>query len=139
MKNKAIWIFIAVILVLFIFSSYITNESEEFINKHIDKGIFGMLIYICAIMLEIIFAPINPLPLVPIATGIWKWKIAGVLTLIGWTLGSLIAFTIARRGVSLFEKRYAFQKIRKVEKIIPEKNVFLGLILIRITLPFDLI
>ncbi len=139
MKKGAIWIFIAIVLVLFVFSSYLTNQSLDFFKNNIHPGLTGMLLYILIIILEIIFAPVSIVPLIPVASAIWGWQLAGVLTLFGWTVGSLAAFIIARRGVHFFEKRYTFEKIRRVEGIIPEKNVFLGLILLRITLPFDLI
>ena len=138
-KNISLWVFIAVIIILFIFSSYITNESKDLINKYIDGGFFGMLTYLCVIIAEIIFAPVNPLPLVPIATGIWGWKISGMLTLIGWTIGSLIAFGIAKKSLLFLEKRDMLEKIRKIENIIPERNIFLGILILRLAAPFDLI
>ena len=138
-NNISLWIFIAIIAALFIFSSYLTNQSEDFINEYINNGFLGMLIYLCMIIVEIIFAPINPLPLVPIATGIWGWKISGILTLIGWTFGSLIAFTIAKKSINFIDNRKIFEKVRKIENIIPERNVFIGIIILRIAIPFDLI
>ncbi len=138
-NNLSLWIFASIIIILFLFSSYITHESQDLINKYIDKGIVGMLIYLMMIIIEIVIAPINPLLLVPIATGIWGWVISGILTLIGWTIGSLIAFSIARRSLYFLEKRSMLEKISKIEKIIPERNVFLGIIILRIAAPFDLV
>src|SRR3989344_8313437 len=123
-QNISLWIFAFVIIVLFIFSSYIAVESKEFFEGFVDNGIKGMTIYVFMIILEIVFAPVSILPLIPVATAIWGWFLSGVLVLIGWTIGSMIAFGIARKGVHLFEKQYAFKKIRRVEEIIPEQNIF---------------
>lgn len=141
MKNRtSLWIIVFAIVILFIFSSYLTQQSVGFFKELIGDGAKGMMLYVLFVILEVVVAPVSVVPLIPVATAIWGWLVSALLFLIGWTLGSLIAFQIARRhGVPLLKREDTFKKIRKIENIIPERNIFWGIVLLRFTIPLDLL
>lgn len=66
--------------------------------------------------------------------------IAGLLSIIGWTIGSMIAFLLARKyGVSLIKKFIPLNKINKLEQKIPKENVFWGIVFLRMIIPVDIL
>ncbi len=138
-KKLSFTAIILFIFTLFILSSIFAEDIVNFFKNIVGEGFLGMIVFIIVIVFEIIFVPLNPVPFIPLATNLWGWKISGTLILIGWTMGSLLAFLIARKSRTYLEKKVSFDKIRKIEKVIPERNVFLGIILLRICAPFDLI
>ncbi len=139
-KKNSTMLFFFALVILFVFTSYITQKNIIFLESLIGKGITGILIYLLIITLEIIFAPVSIAPLIPVASAIWGWQISGLLSLIGWSVGSLIAFLIGKKyGTPLIERKPYFKKIRKFESLIPQRNKFLGIVLLRLTIPFDII
>ena len=128
-----------IILILFVIVSYFTQENLPYFQSLISNTFLGMGVYFLIVILEVVLAPITFVPMIPLASGLWGWFLAGLLTLIGWTTGSLIAFFIARKGgVPLIERFVSFQKIQKLEKLILEDHLFIGIILLRILIPIDL-
>jgi len=120
--------------------SYFTQENLPYIQGLISNTFVGMGAYFLIVILETVLAPITIIPLIPLATGLWGWFLAGLLTLIGWTFGSLLAFFIARKGgVPLIERFVPLKKIQKVEKLILEEHLFIGIILLRILIPIDVV
>ncbi len=140
MKIKTFFslISILVILILFVIVSYFTQENLPYLQSLISNTFLGMGVYFLIIILEVVLAPITVIPLIPLASGLFGWVVAGALTLIGWTAGSLIAFFIARKGgVPLIERFVPLKKIQKLEKLILEDHLFIGIILLRILIPID--
>jgi len=128
------------IILTFIFVSYIVQKNLEFIKSNIQDNFFSIFLYILIIVVLVILAPINEVVLVPIASAIWGWFIAGLLTLTGWTIGSIIIFWLSRiYGVSLIQKLIPLNKIHKYEKFLPKTHMFINIILLRIVMPFDVI
>ncbi|OIO41598.1 hypothetical protein COU56_03160 [Candidatus Pacearchaeota archaeon CG10_big_fil_rev_8_21_14_0_10_31_9] len=126
------------IVALFLLISYLVQQNVDYIKSNLYYGINGKLIYIGALIISIVFAPVSVVPLMPIASGLWGWKIAGVLNIIGWSLGAVIAFLISRKyGVPLVSKLIPIKKLRKFEKYIPEENLFLAVVFFRMVTPVD--
>ena len=129
---------ILIILVLFVIVSYFTQQNLPYFQSLISNTFLGMGVYFLIIILEVVLAPITIIPLIPLASGLWGWFLSGLLTLIGWTIGSLLAFFIARKGgVPLIERFVSLKKIQKAEKLILEEHLFIGIILLRILIPID--
>jgi len=131
---------ISLILIIFILFSYIIQTNLEEIQKLIKNNILGMIIYVLITILAIVIAPISTLPLLPIASNLWGANISAVLSIIGWTIGALIAFIIARKyGVSIIQKFISLEKIYKLEKLIPQRNVFWSVVFLRMIIPVDIL
>ena len=138
-KSKS-FIGLLIILALFILSSYFVRNNIEFIKDLIGNDFSGILIYLLITITAIIIAPISMMPLIPIASNLWGWFYAGIIHIIGWTLGSIIVFFISRRyGVVLIKKFISLKKINKFESKIPKENLFIDLVLLRMILPIDIL
>lgn len=123
---------------LFIFVSYLVQNNIVGIQKLIGDNIYGKIIYILLLIASIVLAPITVIPFIPIASNQWGWFETSLLTIFGWTAGSIIAFFIARvYGKKVVEKFISLKKIRSMERMIPKKNEFLGIIVLRVTFPVD--
>ncbi len=135
-RNSTIGIIL--IIILFIGSSYLVQNHIDFFTNNINTGIFGILIFISIVAISIVLAPISVIPLFPIGIGIWGWKITAILAVIGWSIGAVIAFILARKfGTKLVKKIIPIKKIHDFEKKIPTKNVFWIIVLLRAIIPID--
>jgi len=80
------------------------------------------------------------MPLIPVVSNIYGWFLAGVVTVIGWTFGSIIVFFISRKyGVPLIKKFVSLKKINKFESKIPKENLFIDIVLLRMIIPVDIL
>ncbi len=86
-----------VIVILFFVSSYFVQNNLKFFQNYLDFGFFGMVVYSFVSFLVTVFAPVSNFPLVPIASNLWGWQMAGLLDLIGWFSASIFAFFVARK------------------------------------------
>lgn len=110
------------------------------IQLFIDKGILSMLIYVFIVIVAIVIAPISAMPLLSIASNLWGWILAAILSIVGWTIGALIAFEIARKyGVPLVNKFVSLKKIEQVERRIPKQNIFWSIVFLRMVIPVDIL
>ena len=138
-KDKA-GLGIIIIILLFLLSVYIGQTNFLNINEFLDKGVIGKLVYIFITIIATVIAPISALPLLPIVSNAWGWLTAAILSIIGWTIGSLIAFILARiYGVPLIKKFISLKNIEKWEKRIPEENIFWTIVFLRISVPVDIL
>lgn len=137
-KIKSI-IEIVFIVALFILCSYIVQVNLDFIKQYLDFGIVGMILFVVILALSVIIAPISSVPLFPLASGLWGVFIAGALGTIGWTIGAVVAFFLARKyGVSLVKRFVPMKNIYHFQDKVPEKNVFWTVVLIRVVSPIDI-
>ena len=132
---------IATILILFILASFIVHTYESEINMLTERGgAFGMIAYIFIVVLAIVIAPISTVPLIPIASGLWGWFMAGVLSITGWAIGAQIAFHLARRfGKPLVEKLISIDKLTKFEERFSKEHIFWTIVFLRIVIPVDIL
>ena len=99
-----------------------------------------MVFYVFILIVSAVFAPIDMIFLMPIASAVWGWFLAAVLSLLGWTLGSSVVFVLSRKyGVPLIRKIISLKEIYRYEQLMPKENLFLGVVFLRIAIPIDLI
>jgi len=127
------------IIALFILSSYIANlyidELKDFAFSNYKTGV---LVYIFIFTLSIVIAPISSLPLIPLASNVWGWQLAAIYSVVGWTIGDIIAFLLSRKyGKPLIKKLISLKEVERAEKFIPEHHIFISVVLLRMTLPSD--
>ncbi|KXJ98160.1 MAG: SNARE associated Golgi protein [Parcubacteria bacterium OLB19] len=128
------------ILSLFIIAIILSQYYKDDIAQYLDFGHWGMLVYILLATSSTVLAPINTLPLIPIATTLWGGFITALLSITAWTLGAIIAFILARRfGKPYIEKNYSLEKISQYEKLLGDKYVFWNIVFLRIVIPVDIL
>ncbi|MEM3074912.1 MAG: VTT domain-containing protein [Candidatus Pacearchaeota archaeon] len=118
--------------------SYVVQNDVEGVTTYFDYGFYGMVIYLLLMILSIVLAPVSVVPLIPLASSLWGWKLAGILNIIGWTIGAVIAFLLARHyGVPLVSKFLPMKQIYSFEKLIPEEHIFWSVVFLRMVVPVD--
>lgn len=128
------------ILSLFIIAIILSQYYKDDIAQYLDFGYWGMLVYVLLATSSTVLAPINTLPLIPIATTLWGGFISALLSITAWTLGAIIAFILARRfGKPYIEKNYSLEKISQYEKLLGDKYVFWNIVFLRIVIPVDIL
>jgi len=87
-----------------------------------------------------VVAPIASLPLVPVVAAIWGSFATVVGTAIAWTLGSIIAFLLARTyGRQVIGKVVDMKSMQKLEAMMGADNVFVSTLLLRMVVPVDIL
>lgn len=138
-KTKA-FLEILIIVILFFLSSYFIKENLDFVTGLIGSNFPGILIYILITIIAIVIAPISTVFLIPIASNIFGWFYAGIFNIIGWFIGALIVFWISRKyGLPLVKKFIPLDKLFKIEAKIPEENLFIDIVLLRMIIPVDIL
>lgn len=128
------------IIISFLLISYLIQTNITSFEKYIQKDTLGILSYIFITTFATVFAPVSAIPLMPIASNIFGWVTTAIISIIGWTLGSIIAFIIARKyGTKLVSKFVSLESVSRYENMIPKTQVFLSIILMRIVLPVDVL
>lgn len=135
---------IGIPLVLFIVVGIILSQQSDFVfslTQYMETGgVFVYFVYVLMLVAAVVFMPLTVTPLIPVASSIMGPFVTGVLSVIGWTLGSMIAFLIARYvGKPFLEKFISFKKLDELSTMVPEKSQFMFIVLLRLTLPVDLI
>ena len=139
-KIKAV-IPVAIIFALFIISAFYSQKYGEEAKIFVERGgVFGMVAYIVIAVIATVAAPISAAPLIPIAANVWGVAITAALSILGWTIGSLIAFAIGRRyGLPLAQKFFSVRNLESMHKHIPKEKIFWSVVLLRIMIPVDLL
>lgn len=132
---------ILVIVVLFFLASYFSETYQSELEVYIGSGNnIAKLIYIAAEIIATVIAPVSTMPLTPIAAHAWGWVTAGILSIIGWSIGAQIAFIIARKlGKPFVEKMFSLEKLNVFENYFVDKNLFWFVVFLRIILPVDIL
>ena len=141
--HKQAWIsFLMLILIifLFLFTSYLVQKNIIFFESLFVFPFLGMLIYVGLNIFETVFAPLSVFPTIPMASHLWGPVVTALLSIFAWTVGAIIAFALARRyGRPLVENIFSFKKIQHIESLLPERNIFLGIVLLRMVVPVDVL
>lgn len=131
---------VIIVILLFLFFGYLAQRYLDFLQGFIGRSILGMLFYVFLLVIAVVIAPINGTPFVAVAAHLWGWVLAGVLSIIGWTLGSIIAFLLARRyGTALLKRFVSIKKLESYEKLLPKENLFWSIVFLRMTVPVDIL
>ena len=131
---------VLLIVVFFVLFSYLIQSNPDFFEGLISDNFWGMFIYILINIIAVVFAPVTVLPLIAVAAGLWGWVIAGIVTIFGWFLGSVIAFLIARKfGVPLISRFVSLDKIYAIEEKVSIGNSFWSVLLLRLIIPVDIL
>lgn len=131
---------LAMIAGVLIAAMFIVRAHADAIRQFIDDHPFGgLFLYIFLNILDAVMAPGATLPLIPIAAHVWGRVLAALATTAGWTLGSLIAFLIARRwGYPIVRRLTSMQRVRGMRRYIPD-DLFWSIVAVRLVLPMDVI
>ena len=112
------------------------TELTRFVDQ---RPLVGGSVYLLLNVFDAVLAPGVTLPLIPVAARAWGPVPAAILTTVGWTVGSLVAFLIARRwGYPLVRKLTSIERVKRLRRYIPE-DLFWSVVLLRMVMPMDVI
>ncbi len=102
--------------------------------------VLGALAFIGAMFVATVAAPIAVLPTVPLVALILGPFATAVYSVIGWSLGAIAAFLIARHIARPVLERYVpLESIARYERYIPEDAKFWWVVLLRLVIPVDVL
>lgn len=132
------YLIILILVSVYGVSALLADQFGELIGQYLDFGLLGMFVYVLAAILETVVAPISAIPLIPIASTLWGPFITALLTILAWSLGSIIAFGIARRyGKPYVAKFVSLKSVEAFEKALSEDYLFWNILFLRMAIPFD--
>ncbi len=126
---------------LFVLSAYAaqtyTAELEELLKGY---AMIGPIAYVSLAALSVVLAPLNTLFLIPMASMLWGPFWAAVLSVAGWTMGSVAAYALARRYGKPFVARFVdVQKVERIEKKLPAHHLFWWVVAMRMVVSVDVL
>jgi len=126
---------------LFILATFLSQAYVDFFLRILGQDkLAGGIIYVLGIIVAIVAAPLTSIPFIPILVSVWGVFWTAVLSIIGWILGSIVAFWLARKfGVDLVKRFMDVEKIQKKYVNLPEKKLFLFLLFLRMVTPVDVL
>jgi uncharacterized membrane protein YdjX (TVP38/TMEM64 family) len=108
-----------------------------YFEAHALQGITGVII---AMFLGTVIAPIAIVPIIPLIAPMLGPFQTGVASWVGWTLGAVVAFCIARYGGKPLLMRFvSLEALNRYEARIPHETHFSLIFALRIVIPVDLL
>jgi len=139
-QNLILILFFAASIALFVFALG-GNDSFEVFKESVQRNVFyGAFVFVMLEIISIVIAPVSTIFLIPVAAEIFGPFITALLSVLGWTIGSIIAFGIARRfGRPVLEKIVEPEKLEKYRNYITADMEFLTVLFLRAMLPVDVV
>lgn len=113
-----------------------SSSLEAWIAAH---RLWGAAIYVIVLAGSIVLLPLSSLPLLPFAVHLYGVPVTGLLSALGWWIGALIAFQVARLGRRHLERFASLELIDRIEVAIPPNLGFVGIVVLRMVFPVDLV
>jgi uncharacterized membrane protein YdjX (TVP38/TMEM64 family) len=131
----------ATTIALFVVISFLSQRYSAWLGQSdFLNGPWGEAVYALIMLAAVIIAPFETLPLLPVAATIWGPNEAAILTIIGWTAGSIVAFTLARKFGKKLVYRFANrEQLEEWAKTVSCKKLFWVVAFARFVLPIDII
>ncbi len=125
-------------LALFLGMSVVVESRLDAIQALITDSVGGMVTYTLCMMLLVAIPFASSMALVPVASALWGWPLAGLLTLGAWLISSAILFLMLRRyGRSAVLQVVPPSTTRRIMRFL-EATGTPGMIIIRAALTSDL-
>lgn len=113
------------------------NYLEQFV---VDNSALSIFIFIFLMFISTVISPITVLPMVPVFAVFLGSFNTAIYSIIGWTLGSVVAFLIARYlGKPVLDKFVLEKDILKYRKYVPKDIGFWWVVFLTMTIPFDIL
>ena len=131
-----------IFLVLVGLAVYLGSRADiiDYFSQFIGNDFIGVTFFIVVFALATILVPLTGLPLIVPGSAVFGTFLVSIYSIIGWTIGAIIAFFIARYlGRPVLAFFVPIEKIEKYEQYFSGKIEFWGLVLLRMVLPVDII
>ncbi len=131
--------FILLIALLWGGGVYVGWEIDEVMETAKSHKWQGAFVYVSFLASSVFLAPLSSLPLLPFAAEIWGIAMGTALSVLGWWLGAMIAFMLARLlGRPLLERLTPLDTLTRWEQSLPADITFWGIVILRLILPVEI-
>jgi uncharacterized membrane protein YdjX (TVP38/TMEM64 family) len=117
------------------------SRGEDMIENYLTTHtMYGALTVAVLMFGATVVAPIALLPLIPLISPMLGPFVTSVACWVGWSLGAVASFWIARYGGKPLVSRWIdFSKIEALEARIPESSHFVLIVALRLIIPVDIL
>jgi len=135
-KYVLLLILVVILAAPFLFIENISGILFGFVGTNY---ILASFIYILLLVASVVLAPFT-MPLFLVSGGIFGPMVASIYNIVGWGIGAIAAFLLARLlGRPALSKFVSLKRIDEYEEKIPKDIEFWGIVLLRIIVPVDLL
>ena len=127
-------VFVAMSVVASLYQGTLTSLVRE-------GGVAGVVAYIVLTTVFLVFMiPLDISVLIPVAAHAWGPFATALMSVTGWTIGSAIAFFIARRfGTTLAPRIVGARRLARAERAVPREHLFWWVLLLQAFITVDFI
>lgn len=105
-----------------------------------EHPVIGAAAFTAAMFVATVAAPVAVLPAVPFAALILGPFPTALYSILGWSLGAIVAFLIARHVARpVLERFIPLSAVARYERLIPEDAQFWWIVLLRLVIPVDIL
>ena len=128
-------------VLLFVALAQWSQQHAELLKELTNQaGAIGVVSYVAIMAASIIFAPLGTGFLLPVAANSYGPILAAVYSILGWTIGSVVAFWIARHlGHRKVKETTFIRRLKAYESAISEYHFYTLIVLLRMALPVDVV
>ena len=138
--SEASVFFTLLALALFVVFAFWQAPFEYFQSSIGKNPTSGPVVYIALVIASIVIAPVATLPLMPFAVNLFGALPTALYSVVGWTIGGVMAFLIARHlGRTVLVRFVSLERLAQYEKHIPPNISFLSIVLLRMAVPVDIL
>lgn len=136
LRTAAIIVFVAVLFAVGAWFSFDAAAVTQWLKAHPVSAPIGYFIFL---IISVVAAPFSSLPLVPFAVGAWGVAVTSVLNSIGWWVGALLAFELARLvGRPLLRHVVSLERVERWVARLSGRATFFSIVLLRTFLPVEI-
>lgn len=129
-------------LIIVAFTIYASSRSDViyYFEQFVSNDTTGVFVFILLFTAVTVVAPLTAMPLIIPASAIFGPFLTSIYSIVGWVFGAMFAFLIARYfGKPILSFFVSLEKIEKYEAYLSGKVRFLGLVLLRMIMPVDIL
>lgn len=126
---------------LFVVALALADRYEPLLQSlALQSGVVGMLGYVVVTVVAVVLAPVSTLPLLPAAVAAWGPFVAACLSIVGWTVGGVLAFLLARTfGRPLVARIVNMEGVDRLARKLVGPQPFFTLVGLRMLVPVDVL
>ncbi len=113
---------------------------EDILATLAGHAYLGILVFVSTTALAVVLPFWSNLPLIPVATLLYGPLATTGLLILGWTIGSVVSFAFARGYQHWMIRRFpTLSRYAFVDSLVHPRHPFLSLVILRMTLPVDIL
>lgn len=128
-------------LALFALGLWLAHRFEAPILQCVEHWqTLGEFVFVASAALAVLLPAASNLPLLPIAVAAWGPLAAAALLLLGWTLGSVLAFALARTARPFVLRHWpGAVQVADIERLVHPRHRLFSLVVLRMSFPVDVL